>query len=429
MGFIGSANTITIRARLTKLGREKIISNNNTIFSHFVLGDSDANYYTSAILPTGKIPSNSGDLGVNGGTNDNITDGVGVNSKLYVSSPPQTLKPVYANSSNITSDISIVGESTVSGSNLTYVTISKSATTTDFTNLFKSLSLPIKSSNINTFVSVNSANGGWSDTPFSGLGNSNILLAVINNDQYGEMIDGKSIKMELPVYTGYTTGGTPTGVTTYTIYSTFPSTNITPGVLDGQYKDKSNYPQTLFGNQINVSYLVSDQIQRPNNEATKSWATGYDTNNPFSQGGKKTINIQTTTTLNSDRIAGVAYLDKGFLAITDPTIVNNIAIDFSGDPATNIINTSLGLYYYSASTYNTVINSIQNDLVQNIVCVAEMNEFVKTQNETIGIYDKPRISEIGITDSSGNILAIGKTDRHIPRCGTDMVTFDVQIVI
>ena len=135
MGFIGSANTITIRARLTKLGREKIISNNNTIFSHFVLGDSDANYYTSAILPTGKIPSNSGDLGVNGGTNDNITDGVGVNSKLYVSSPPQTLKPVYANSSNITSDISIVGESTVSGSNLTYVTISKSATTTDFTNI------------------------------------------------------------------------------------------------------------------------------------------------------------------------------------------------------------------------------------------------------------------------------------------------------
>ena len=84
MGFIGSANTITIRARLTKLGREKIISNNNTIFSHFVLGDSDANYYTSAILPTGKIPSNSGDLGANGGTNDNITDGVGVNSKLYV---------------------------------------------------------------------------------------------------------------------------------------------------------------------------------------------------------------------------------------------------------------------------------------------------------------------------------------------------------
>ena len=432
MGFIGSANTVTIIARLTKLGREKIISSNNSIFSHFIIGDSDANYITSEVLPTGKIPSNSGDLGVNGGINDHIAEGVGVNSKLYVNSAPQTLKPVTTNSSNISKETAVVGESIVSGSNLTYVTISKSATTTDFTNLFKSLSLPILAPNVNTFVNIDSANGGWSDTPFSGLGNSNVLLSVINNDQYGELIDGKSIKMEIPIYTGYTTGGTPTGVTTYTLYSTFPSSNTLSMVLDGQYKDTSNYPQTLFGNQINVAYLVSDDIQRPNNDATKSWSTGYDTvPKPFSVGLKETINVQTVTStgINSDRIAGIAYLDKGILAITDETIVNNIATDFSGDSATNIINTSLGLYYYSADTYNSVIDSIQNDLVQNIVCVAEPGEFSKTQNNTIGIYDDVRISEIAITDSSGNVLAIGKTDRHIVKCINDYLIFKVQIVI
>ena len=180
-----------------------------------------------------------------------------------------------------------------------------------------------------------------------------------------------------------------------------------------------------------MAYLVSDDLQRPNNDPLKSWASGYDTYKPFSQGDKETINVQTVTStgINSDRIAGIAYLDKGILAITDQTIINNIATDFSGDSATNIINDSLGLYYYSADTYNTVIDSIQNDLIQDIICIAGRSEFFNTQNPTFDIEDNVRISEIGITDVSGNILAIGKTDRHIVKCKNDIVIFNVQIVI
>jgi len=432
MGFIGSATTVTIRARLTKLGRQKILTNSNTIFSHFIIGDSDANYYTSNILPTGTIPTTSGNLAyLTGTTSDNIAEGVGVNSKLYKTISPGTKKLVEQNSSAINVVLREIGETTVSGSNLSYLTISKSATTTDFTNLFKSLSLPLTISNINTFSSAVSANGGWVDTPFSGLGVENVLLSVIDNDQYGELIDGKSIKMTLPVYTGYTTGGTPTGSTTYTLYSTFPKTTSPNAILDFRYKDTSGYPQYLFGNQINVAFLVSDDIQRPNNDPTKSWSTGYDSYKPFSQGGKETINVQTvaSTGINSDRIAGIAYLDKGIIAITDQTIVNNIATDFSGDSATNIINDSLGLYYYSADTYNTVIDSIQNDLVQDIICIAGRQEFYNTQNSTFDIGEDVRISEIAITDTAGNILAIGKTDRHVIKCKNDIVIFNVQIVI
>jgi hypothetical protein len=431
MGFINSATTITITARLTKLGRQKLITNNNNIFSHFILGDSDANYNTSVKLPTGKVPVNSGDLGYNGGTNDNIAEGVGINSKLYVTTAPTTKKSVAVGSSALELTLRLVGETTVSGSNLTYINIVKSGNSVDFTNLFKSLSLPIKSANVNVFTGINSSNGGWSDTPFSGLGNSNVLLGVINNDQYGEMVDGKSVKIDLPVYSGYTTGGTPTGVTTYTLYSTFPKTTIPNTLLDTQYKDKSSYPQSLFGNQINVSYLVSDELQKPNNDATKSWSTGYDTFKPFSLGNKETINVQNipTTNINTDKIAGVIYLDKGIFAITDPTIVDNISTNFSGDTDTNIITNSLGLYYYSASTYNSVVDSIQNDLVQNIVCVAARGEFHNTQNETFTLGDDVRISELAITDVSGNVLAIGKTDRQIVKCKYDFVIFDVQIVI
>jgi hypothetical protein len=276
-----------------------------------------------------------------------------------------------------------------------------------------------------------SKNGGWSDTPFSGLGVNNILLGVIGNDQYGELIDGKSIKIQLPVYTGFTTGGTPTGITTYDIYSTFPKTTIPKATLDTEIRDISSYPKALFGNNINVSYLVSDSIQKPNNDSSKSWATGYDSFKPFSLNGKELINVQTVadTSIYSDKIAGVMYLDKGIFAITDEYIVENIAIDFTGDTNTYTTNNGLGLYYYTASTYNTVIDSVQNDFVQNIVCIAARGEFYNSQNSTLTVNDDVRISEIAITDVAGNVLAIGKTDRQIVKKKNDFVVFDVQIII
>jgi hypothetical protein len=324
-----------------------------------------------------------------------------------------------------------IGETILSGSNLTYLVIDKNNTSSQNTNYFKSLSLPITSANINIYTGTTSQNGGWLDTPFSGLGLTKVLMGVVNNSQYGEIIDGKSIKINLPVYTGFTTGGVPTGLTTYEIYSTFPRTTIPKSDLDNQYIDESSYPQSLFGRKINVAYLVSDNVKKPNNDSSKSWSTGYDTFKPFSLNNKELINVQTvsSTGINADEIVGVVYLDKGIFAITNQTIVDNIATNFSGDTNTNIINNGLGLYYYSASTYNTVIDSIQKDLVQNIVCVAARGEFYNSQNETITVYDDVRISEVAITDIAGNVLAIGKTDRHIVKKKNDFVVFDVQIII
>ena len=432
MGFQDSATTVTIKAELTKLGREKLLTNNNSVFSHFMLGDSDANYYTSEILPSGTIPVNSGNLAfISGSSNDNIAEGVGVNSKLYVTVSPRHRKPVERNSSAINPTLREVGETTASGGNLSYITISKSATNSEFTNLFQSLSLPLNSKQIYNFTTRLTVDQGWADTSFTSLGASNVLLAVIDNDSFGEMVNGQSIKMTLPVYTGYTTGGTPTGVTTYTLYSTFPKAKQNNAVLDFQYKDTSIYPQALFGNQINVGYLVSDDIQRPNNDPTKSWSTGYDSYKPFSQGDKETINVQsvTSTGIDADKVVGVVYLDKGIIAITDPTIVDNIATNYSGDPETNTINDSLGLYSYTGGSYNTVIDSIQNDLVQDVLCIAGRSQFYSTQNKTFTINDNVRISEIALTDSKGNILAIGKTDKHVIKTKNDIIMFNVQIVI
>jgi len=424
MGFISTANTITVTTKLTKLGRERILSNNNTIFSHFILGDSDANYNTNISLPTGKIPTASGDLG-----QDNILSGI-ITSKVYVNNTMTNRKPVESASSKVTNQIDTIGQKTVSGDSLSYVSLNRNNNTVDFTNLFHSLSLPITNPQINVFTKTAQL-GGWSDTAFNTFSASTLLLASINKDQYGELIDGKNIKITLPIITGYTGGGTPTGSTSYDIYSTFPATTISRSNLDEQYRDRSSLPTSLFRNDINVSYLVSDNVQRPNNDPLKSWATGFDTFRPFSINNKSLININTIVSNNvlMDRVIGIAYLDKGFLVFTDNEIVNNVAINFSGDTDSGIVTDSLGLYHYSGGTYNSLINSIDNNIVQNIVCIAGRDQYYRTQNKTKGLNDEIRISEIGITSASGEVLALGKFDRQILKKKNDIIVLDVQIVV
>ena len=427
MGFISTATTITLTAKLTNIGRERLLKENNNILSHFMLGDSDANYQTSVKLPTGKIPTDSGVQN----TNSSIQSVV--KSKLYVNNTTTTKKAVKSGSNLIETLTSNVGQSVVATSNLTYIILNKNSTSTDVTNLFKSLNLPILEKNKATFTATTSQNGGWLDTAFSGLATNQILLSVIDNSQYGELIDGKSIKSTLPIATGFTGGGTVTGITDYTFYSTFVNSGqFNKTQFDDTYKDNSVFTQGLFGAGANVSYMVSDNIQRPNNELTNSWGTGFNGYKPYSIGNKKLLNTKTvpTTGIVADKVAGVAYLDKGMIIYTDPNIVDNVVTNFSGASAsTNTVTNSLGLYYYTGITYNTIIDSNNTDIIQNIICEADRGEFYRSENATIDNNDTVRISEIAITDQAGTILAYVKPDRQIEKLKNDLLIFDIQIVV
>jgi hypothetical protein len=282
--------------------------------------------------------------------------------------------------------------------------------------------------------SATSENGGWLDTAFSGINTDNILMVNIDSDKFGELIDGKSMKGVIPVATGYSSGGSLTAITSYTFYSTFVDTNELSLVdLDNKYEDETIYTSGLFNGGMNVAYLVSDNVQKPNNDSSKSWSTGYDEYKPFSEKKKQLINPTTITesSINADKIIGIAYLDKGLIAFTDPDIVTGItqSFNFSGDVNTTTVTNSLGFTYMTGSTYNLTIDSCLNNLVQNIVCIAGRDEFYRTDNDTWNESDDIRISEIGLTDVSGQLLAIGKPDRHIIKKKNDFVIFDVQIVI
>ena len=115
---------------------------------------------------------------------------------------------------------------------------------------------------------------------------------------------------------------------------------------------------------------------------------------------------------------------------TDPNIVDNVVTNFSGASAsTNTVTNSLGLYYYTGITYNTIIDSNNTDIIQNIICEADRGEFYRSENATIDNNDTVRISEIAITDQAGTILAYVKPDRQIEKLKNDLLIFDIQIVV
>jgi hypothetical protein len=398
MGFISSANTITLNAKLTPLGRQRMVSTNNGLITTFSLGDSDANYYVPLTLSTGQIPAEAGEIGANASFSNSTAQNVKLKSPIIVNSSGLLRKPVESQSITVSTDLLSNGFTTVSGNNLTQVIIDRNNYNTDaLVNLYYSFGLPLNTNNDNTYTGITYANGGYSDTALSAISQTKILLIGINNSNYGECIDGKTVKIELPTSAG-----------TYTIYSTFQNNGNSLAIQDANIRDTSVVTSYLDDN---IAMLFSDSIATPNGgSGSLSWATGYGTTKPFSINGKQLYNLQTNSNIGTtaDTIVGIAYLDKGFMVITNQQIISN--------------------YTSTAATATTVsFNSVSTSVYQNITCVAARGEFGTSTNSTFTGSDVVRISEVGLYDNLNNLIAIAKTDRQVTKNVNEFLALSVKI--
>lgn len=398
MGFINSATTINIKGKLTPTGRQRLANGASSLITNFILGDSDANYDVFSGLESGQIPDFSGDnFGLslnNGGAGYQFRSGL-----IYKNG--QNRKPVQLASSVISTVQRPIGYNTLyySGNTLTLNKINRNNYNTDIlTNLFYSFALPTDATSANSFTGTTAINGGYSDTTLSGIASQEILVIGIDSSQYGELIDGKTIKLQLT-----------TTATTYDIYGTYENTNAILTDLDARVSDQSRYLQQFGPNRC---LLFSDGIQPPNNNVLNSWSTGYSLTKPFSTNGKKTWNATANvgSSIIADKMVGIAYLDKGFIVITDPTMVN----DF--------VTTGV-----TASATTLIFNSVTSSISQKVTCIADRNEFVISTNSTFSSGDVPRITEIGLLDDSGNLIAIAKTNRTYYKPQDDIVVFNLTI--
>jgi hypothetical protein len=398
MGFVSSSTVL--EAKLTPIGRQKLLSNNTTLITKFSLGDSDANYYCTLPLANGEVPSGGGDLTASSGvTNNSVTNGVLIVNPLFSIAGSQ-FKNVEPNSSKTVISQENIGQRTVTGTTLSHDIVYLSANTTDsLVNLYNSFRLPITASQQLNFTGKTFNNGGWSDTALSGLATSVILAIGIPDDQYGEAIDGKEMRLTL----SGTTGGT------YTIYSTFQNKLNSPSEDDNKFTETSQQT-TIFA--PNYAFIFSDQIKRPNGDPTKSWGTGFGSVKPFSAARKERYNLTTNTSLNltADTAVGILFIDKGFAVITDPTII----ADFS------LVNSTA-----TTCTYNSSVTLVN----QEVVCIAGKGEFARSNNRTFTNGDTPKISEIGLYDNTNTLIAYGKTRQHITKTPNELKVFAVKISV
>jgi hypothetical protein len=287
--------------------------------------------------------------------------------------------------------------------------------------------------------------------------NDMYLIFEIPNNEYGEIIDGKTFRMTLPYYepTGITGNtlinqvlgsyagysSTPTQLNVYGTYnksgySRFINMDRSLSETDISVQDigvRPNLNGSTFSDatyQSNIVLLFSDTINTPADVNFPSWSGGtvdvMEGIKVFSQ----TAGISKPTyNYFNDKCIGFVVLDKGFVVITHPLIVDSYfknvfdgTISSSGtwdtgskvydygalstgttrglvktDPTKMIttIDNSNNVYWDSSQfiftgftgatsgiTSNIEYRSYNTEKSLNIVCLASANEFFRSTNDT-----------------------------------------------
>lgn len=362
------------------------------------------------------------------------------------------LKPVEDNG-NVFEIEKTKTNTTLSGENLKFTKASRTdLTNRPYGNLFTSFNLPITDTQKALFES----GGTYFNTAVSGINQNNIIIVEIPQNTYGELIDGKTIELNIPI----NTGGTDTVISIYSTYFSNSSENLTNG---NTKETDSSTVAGLFGvtpsssNDFNsnVSFLFSNQIKTPQYNTGTTWSQWSNTNkfsknNPLGDTSAKQFAVlNPNDNLNNntaDEAIGVAYLDKGFFVITNPTIVNNFS--YSGATSSGYDDVPSGstytggtdftqIYFTSSTSANTSFSSIKNEFIQNVTAFAMVNEFYESTNPTfLEVYEDGNpdnepvyVTEIGLYNENKELIAIGKLSEPIPKNKFNIITFNVKLKV
>ena len=306
-------------------------------------------------------------------------------------------------------------------------------------HLFVSFNLPVTLDEKAVYLS----GGTLYNTSFAGFNVDKIIVAEIPQNEYGELVDGKTIELDIPLFNG-------TGTTAVTCYSSFFNGGFVNASNADSLLSDGNPEVTLYGstpsndngNNSNVAYLFSNQIAPPVTSG-KTWSnTGK-----FKDGSRVLAQYNGTS---YDTPVGIAYLDKGFLVLTHPTIVNNFKYSdttarSSGYDGITSGSTYTGgsnftqIYFTSAGVAKARFDSITTEFIQNIICLALPNEFFTTNNPTFAeaygtdpalTADNPvYITEIGLYNSNKELIAIAKPSEPILKDRTNITTFNIQLKV
>ena len=288
----------------------------------------------------------------------------------------------------------------------------------------------------------------------------NMVIVDIDGQYYNELIDGRSVNFTVPQVAGLGISAKTVVSTTYASLEKNTTDQFLGTNISFLFSDEINLPYSGTVSGGNTSRTSVQSWINPNNDSIVAVpvATSYselnvntDANTDQRPVVNYAVNVGQTYPTNTnqgynyDIPVGFVALDKGYLILTHPDIVDNIPFDqglkrFSNDPNTGPTSATTDIYFLDTSKSAARFVDIDVNYTTSIICMVMPGEFYKTTNPS---YDSIRaaeeeeagtngmqpvfISEIALHNSKNEILAYAKLDRPLEKSYGDFVSFTIDI--
>lgn len=301
-----------------------------------------------------------------------------------------------------------------------------------------------------------------------------IIITPITPDKYQEFIDGKTIKMRVPV-NGSTNPTALSGVTIYgSTYSSEMALESESNIFLGDnivflFSDDINMPYTGFTrNELGDGVDNSDQITGWNpssNPNDRPGAASFVEVQDFYNTDQRTnINFAVSVPVgypdnrpgyNYDIPVGFAILDKGYIVLTHSAITENFpwtsGFTSNGSPylenpntqtKTNIYFTGSSLDNLSQEGASLSFKSLDTSFKMTSICIAMPQQFYLSNNPTwdkqkaidainndseFANFDPVYITELGLYNTFGELVALARLSEPVEKDFVNAITFEVNL--
>lgn len=358
----------------------------------------------------------------------------------------------------VTSTISTKQESstlqTLNGSGLSYSLCTRTNATDKMTNYFMSFNLPVQYS---SFASGSTL--ALSHPELFQLNVDNIVIAPIPREYYNELIDGRSVTFTVPQFSGVTAMSAKTIVSS--TYSTLQK-------RDNDILLGSNIA-FLFCDEINLPYTGKTNGNSVSHSSNTTWNTSLFTGRPaavpytdlaaidintdqrpsgnvnYAYTVPATYPTNTNQGYNYDIPVGFICLDKGYMILTHPRVVNNLPWTYGQRLITNTSNAgassgTTNIYFSGTSTSQATFQDISINYKTSVICIGLPGEFYFTNNPSWDLnknaqelnnntnnFDSVWITEVGCYNKNNEMIAIAKLSEPVEKTYVNLLTFNLDI--
>lgn len=343
---------------------------------------------------------------------------------------------------------------TVNLSALTFTKCDRTNTTSKEANYFISFNLPYEYDSLASGSTL-----AKSHPQLFQLNTDKIVICPIPKEYYGELIDGRSITFTVPQISGGTSVSAKTVVSsTYTTLKKGEQNVLLGSNVSFLFCDEINKPYTgktggnLYSHSANTTWDTPSYINRPPavpyldlanidiNTDQRPWSAVN-----LSITVPQTFPTNTNQGYNYDIPVGFAALDKGFMVLTHPSLVNNIPWSFGYEEYTNTLNSlsaTTNIYFNDSNVSNVEFMSINITYRTTVVCLALPQEFFFTNNPSWDLvyninelanntnaFQSVYVTEIGLFNKKNEMIAVAKLSEPLEKNYTNMINFTLDLEV